>query len=345
MAEEQAGAGVNEACRAVLAAVELVAPFRAGSVNTVDADTMMPSGGLVVGLERADCQPFWNNELRELDDRAAAPSAADLLAGDPIATISGVAAGVLEVSQEFRDFYAARGIGDEMRIAFLAGGVCLGVAIFVRAVEAGPFSRTEVEDVRALLPEVVRLLRRALGRDAQRQRPHPPMVVVVDADDVPRLVSQGGGEVLDDLRQDISCGCDDRALPETLRGAVVLARVRGGLSCRVLGRTGHWRRIEATPVQDGGGAVAVIVSSVPAVELARIVLDSYGFTARERQVVEGLARGLELKVIAAELEISTFTVQDHVKAIYRKAGVGSRGELVADVLSPLLPGTAFSDLF
>jgi DNA-binding CsgD family transcriptional regulator len=46
-------------------------------------------------------------------------------------------------------------------------------------------------------------------------------------------------------------------------------------------------------------------------------------------VVFLLARGLSTKEIAAELCISAHTVNDHIKVIFTKAGVSSRGELVA----------------
>lgn len=339
-AAEQGDCGVNQACRAILAAIRAVMPFRAGSVNTIDPETLIPSGGLVVGLEREECEPFWNNEVTEIDERDEA--ALGPLA-DPIATLSGTSSGILRLSPRFQAFYAERGI-DEMRIAFLAGDVILAIGVFIRQSAQGPFRPREVAEVRALLPDAIRLLRRSLACDAQRQRVLPPVMVIVGPDDTLTSVSEGGHAVLDDLRQDISCGCDDRLLPETLRGAVILARSRGGMSSRLLGRTGHWRRMQASPLTDGGGGVAVMLSSVPASELVHIVMGSYGFTAREHEVVVRLAQGLAIKEIAHDLVISAHTVQDHVKAIYRKAGVGSRGELVADVLAPLLPVTPLGSL-
>ena len=44
-----------------------------------------------------------------------------------------------------------------------------------------------------------------------------------------------------------------------------------------------------------------------------------------------VARGLQTDAIAAQLHLSPWTVQDHLKAIFEKVGVATRGELVARV--------------
>ncbi|MDX2014033.1 MAG: response regulator transcription factor [Myxococcaceae bacterium] len=51
-------------------------------------------------------------------------------------------------------------------------------------------------------------------------------------------------------------------------------------------------------------------------------------TPREHATLEGLAKGLSFKELGAALGISHHTVGDHVKAIYRKLQVNSRGEAI-----------------
>lgn len=58
------------------------------------------------------------------------------------------------------------------------------------------------------------------------------------------------------------------------------------------------------------------------------VLDRYGVTRRERQIVEKICLGKTNKQIAEELFISVQTVKDHTHRIYGKIGVGSRMQLV-----------------
>jgi DNA-binding NarL/FixJ family response regulator len=58
-------------------------------------------------------------------------------------------------------------------------------------------------------------------------------------------------------------------------------------------------------------------------------------TAREHEVLLGLAAGWNPKEIASKLNISPNTARNHVKSVYRKLGLHSRGELHAWVLEHL----------
>lgn len=56
-------------------------------------------------------------------------------------------------------------------------------------------------------------------------------------------------------------------------------------------------------------------------------------TRRETQVLENLAQGRSYRETADILRVSYNTVSDHIKAIYRKLAVNSRGEAVFTALS------------
>jgi len=58
------------------------------------------------------------------------------------------------------------------------------------------------------------------------------------------------------------------------------------------------------------------------------VLDHYGVTKRERQIVQKICLGKTNKQIVEELFISLQTVKDHTHRIYSKIGVNSRVQLV-----------------
>ncbi len=98
------------------------------------------------------------------------------------------------------------------------------------------------------------------------------------------------------------------APPEEI-GAAVAAVARGLV---VLPRTLSERLLQSPAAF--GGAVEQLVESL---------------TAREREVLELLGRGLSNKMIARGLHISEHTVKFHVSSIYTKLGASSRAEAVS----------------
>ena len=63
--------------------------------------------------------------------------------------------------------------------------------------------------------------------------------------------------------------------------------------------------------------------------LPKTVAQVYGFTPRESEVITLMARGLSAKEIGGQLGVSPFTVNDHAKAVFQKAGVQGRQQLIA----------------
>jgi DNA-binding CsgD family transcriptional regulator len=102
------------------------------------------------------------------------------------------------------------------------------------------------------------------------------------------------------------------------------------VSLRARGVRGQWIGLYGEPVTEPGGQVegisVVIGPARPAVVLPMLAA-AYGLTAREQMVIRGVLAGQSTRQISASLHISGYTVQDHLKAIFAKVGVSSRGEL------------------
>ena len=109
----------------------------------------------------------------------------------------------------------------------------------------------------------------------------------------------------------------------------VLAEHRGQ---RLRARNGTWLVAHASPLA-GSGQVTLVIEPAKASEIAPIVVEAYGLTSREVDVTRLIARGLSTDEIAATLFLSRHTIRDHLKAIFEKVGVSSRGELTSKLFA------------
>ena len=89
------------------------------------------------------------------------------------------------------------------------------------------------------------------------------------------------------------------------------------------------------PPDYGDDPEQMVVTVEPATthDVVTLLLAAYGVTAREREVCLEVLSGNPTADIARHLFISPHTVHDHLKSLYEKVGVGSRGELVAKLLA------------
>lgn len=96
-----------------------------------------------------------------------------------------------------------------------------------------------------------------------------------------------------------------------------------------------WVVLQASRLITGDDPEQMVVTVEPATtqDLVSLLLTAYGATAREREVCLEVLAGSPTAEIARHLFISPHTVHDHVKALFEKVGVGSRGELVAKLLA------------
>lgn len=258
--------------------------------------------------------------------------------GTAAASVHQVTGGDISASNRMRDFiHPYFGYTDELRaIATVNGRPWGGISPFV---DDGTFSPAELEFM-ATIAQSVGMAMRA-GILARLPEVTPPLdtgpaVLVVDADNNFTMKSVGAEERLAQIGHG-----PNAAGPEGTIGGLVAAarRYAAGLTdelpqCRVRLRTGQWFVLHASPLAGADGTtgnVVVTIDEARPPEIVPLVVEAFGLTGREQDVTRMVLQGADTKEIAATLCVSTYTVQDHLKAVFEKAGVRSRRELTARV--------------
>ncbi|MGJ6980792.1 LuxR C-terminal-related transcriptional regulator [Aestuariimicrobium soli] len=230
------------------------------------------------------------------------------------------------------------GFGDELRVTMRDRGGVWGCLALHRDRGQPHFSLADVALLEELSPVLARGVRSGILTLAAREALHHagPAVILVDSSDQILMLSDTAEERLAELTAP-----DGGVVPTGIIAGLIAAarRYSSGEStrpprCRVRGGSDAWFSLYATSMQgrDGErGQVAVTIDEARPPEIVPLVVSAFNLTERERPVVERVLQGLDTKEIAAALFVSTYTVQDHLKAIFEKAGVRSRRELVSRV--------------
>ena len=314
-------------------------PFDGFCLLTMDPATLLPTGEVVEnGLPDAARPRMTEIELREDDFNKFATLAR---MPRPAASLSEATGGDLDRSVRHRDLKRPNGFGDELRAALVGESATWGALTLLRASDRVPFAATDADVVGSLSRYVAEGLRRAMlltALSADRPEGEEPAGLVLLADDNSiTLVNPAAEMWLAELRASAAPG---ERLPPVVTAVATRARsVADGHAppeaiarARVRTASGLWLLVRGSVLGDDDAApTAVILEPARSPELAPLIADAYDLTERERAVTQLVAQGLPTNAIAAQLHISPWTVQDHLKAIFEKVGVGSRGEVIARV--------------
>lgn len=225
------------------------------------------------------------------------------------------------------------GVGNELRAVYVGdSGMWNGIVLYRRA-GAPAFAVRDVDLLASLTggcPEAQRVtLERDLSTDAGDG---DRGLLLLDDEDGIEMADVAATGWLDELRgrrprlplvvTSVAQRAREIALGNASGDAVATARARTA--------SGRWVLVRGSVIRNGTRTrTAVTLEPARSPELAELIADAHGLTARERCVTELVAQGLPNAVIAAQLYLSVYTVQDHLKAIFEKLGVSSRSQLVA----------------
>lgn len=299
----------------------------------LDPSTVMNTGGYHdEGLPLAVLP-----RLLELEVGAADVNQLPALVRDRVgvSTLHRVTGGRPELSARYRDVMVPAGMGPELRAVLRDRGRPWGALVLFRELGAPDFTEAEVELVAAVAPEVAAAVRRTFLVSEMRHRDAEdgPGMAVLRVDGLAievELASRAAAALLEQMPDTFIEG-----IPVGVIMLVSRLIASGGRrqSATVRLRTGKWMSVQLDVLEavDGGGPerLSLVIEPVAPYALAEVIAEAYGLTAREREVARLVVAGNSNPEVAGALSISLTTVQDHLKKVFAKMGVGSRHELTA----------------
>jgi DNA-binding CsgD family transcriptional regulator len=325
----QVGLDRHEFARHAARVLRRAVPFDGLAVVWFDPATALPvDKWLDSSLTSRAGSPLAEIELHEANVNEFRQLAAS---GRRAARMSESTGGNLDRSRRYRELMRPRGFGDELRAVCVGDSGLWGAIVMHRERGAPNFTARDVDLLASLSDGFEEVQRVRLERDLSANAgDRDPGLLLLDDEDGIEMANAAAAGWLDELPGRW------RGLPLVVTAVADRARaIESGHSdtaATARGRTasGRWVLVRGSVLCNGTHArTAVTLEQARAPELAELIADAYGLTARERRVTELVAQGLSSAAIAARLHLSTYTVQDHLKAIFEKLDVSSRGELVA----------------
>ena len=319
------GLTVSELHAAAIAVVDRQVGTELTCWATVDPDTLVISTmtSRQTGIP-AQYEPLLADA--EYSTRDAHTFAALARRGQGVARLSDLPAVERAHNARLNTVWRPLGLDAELRVLFRVDGACWGAAGMVRA--GRDFTDPETELLLAVAPAIAAATRLAVRVEACRPSAGvPPAIVVVGPGGGQRAVTPAAREWQDRL-DEIAPGRFTVMMQVMAAGAQ--ASPSGSFRARLRDAHGNWALLQASPlIGQDQDQVAVVIEPASGDQLLGMLLEAYGLTDRERQVCREVIAGRSTAEIGAILFISANTVQDHLKSVFAKVGVRSRGALVA----------------
>jgi DNA-binding CsgD family transcriptional regulator len=330
------GAGVRDFALGAARILARAVPFDGVCVLTLDPATGLPTREVVEnGLPAATARRMAEIEIGGNDvNNFGALARSERRA----ATLSQATGGNLDRSVRHRELRRPNGFGDELRAVLVGDATTWGAITLLRTSDRESFASEDASLVASLSADLAEGLRRAMLLTAVSAKhaddaESAGLLLLASDDSITRadavaerwlaeLRESGRGQPLPPVVAAVANRARSIADGSADASAVARARVRTV--------SGRWLLVRGSTLGDEADApTAVILEAARPHELAPLIAEAYGLTERERAVTQLIAQGLATQTIALRLHISPWTVQDHLKAIFEKVDVSTRGELVA----------------
>ncbi|MCC7450198.1 MAG: helix-turn-helix transcriptional regulator [Anaerolineae bacterium] len=325
----------------LLRRLRTIIPFNYAYFSTTDPATQFSTSSVLVEEPPAWCMSvFLENEFLQDDFNKFS----DMLRNhQAVAVLSEATGHDMLRSQRYQDMLVPLSMDDELRAIFVTDAACWGTLCLHREKASSRYTTAEATYLAQLAPHIAAGLRKVLllGSAPAAKTPDGPGVLIL-TDDLAVVAMTAATEYwLAELIE--TEGGDRYALPRPVHTVITALRAleRGMVTpdyppkIRLRTGSGHWLVLYASRLIStaGEGQISVIFELAQPAEISPLIMLAYDLTKREGEITQCVLLGLSTTAIAERLHISQNTVQDHLKAIFTKVGVGSRGELTGRIFA------------
>jgi DNA-binding CsgD family transcriptional regulator len=259
------------------------------------------------------------------------------------ATLHGTTHGELSQSRSWRDVMSRYGVRDVLSTVFRDQFGTWGFLELWRIAPAGPFSEEDADllvDIAPVLTQAIRQAQAATFQpdSATHRQDLGPVVLTLD-DDLRILSRTAASQVwLDQLLPPTG---GNPAVPASVYNvaAQLLATEQGVDDHHPYSRThlrdGLWLSLRAARItgeDQQPGQIVVTLQEASGRDRLEVWSRAVGLTMRERKLICLLAAGGNTRSIAAAMDVSENTVQDHLKSVFTKTGSRDRIAVLAQAL-------------
>lgn len=302
--------------------VKPVVPWDCGVWFTTDPSTTLFTDAHVDGFDPDTCAPWFHHELNVEDVNLFR----DLSGSGRVAALAEDCQDPVRDSARHREVMRPLGLQHEVRLTADDASGTWGAVELHRTAGPQGFDAQERALLARLAPVIVEGVRRqAVEREAlEGTHEDGPGLILVSADGDVRPGTPAGAHWLSLLVP--------RDAQNTHSALLTVAAIATGPTgtgrLRTRAANGRWVTLHVSEAWGSSDRVVIVEPSAPP-EIADLLSRAHGLSDRERQVALALARGESTESIAARLHLSTHTVRDHLKTVFRKTGTTSRTELVS----------------
>jgi DNA-binding CsgD family transcriptional regulator len=322
-----------------LAELRKAVPFDAAFVAGADPVTNLFTSSYTEEIPASEAMRFLHNELAEADVNKFRELSEERI---PVAHLDRATQGERLASPRYREIMRPIGFGDELRAALRVSSMTWGYLCLHREDVPTSFTEAEAAFIAKVGPHMAEALRRAIlmERAAAESTTDGPGVCLIAEDWSVMSSTPSADRMLAELAETDSASTSGVPLAvydvvQRLNYMTHDDRIRGVVPrIRIQTRSRRWIVLHAsrmTSPSAGRAPVVVVMEPATQADLASLIFAAYAFTPRESEIVTLMLKGAPAKQIASSLKISQYTVNDHIKAIFEKVGVGSRGQLAAEL--------------